>query len=99
MLNLKNFIVVFVGIRDEEVREYLFNVFDDLSGSLNFGLSLFLVSFFLRCKLFVCVSIWNFVEFKNLFFKGIFVEISGGLVYCIIGLSGSGKVDFLSILL
>lgn len=96
LLNPKNLIVVFVGTRDEEVREHLLNVSDDLSGSSNPGSSSFSASSSLRRKSFACVSIRNLVEPKNLLLKGISVEISGGLVYCIIGPSGSGKVDFLS---
>lgn len=95
LLNPKNLIVVFVGTRDEEVREHLLNVSDDLSGSSNPGSSSFSASSSLRRKSFACVSIRNLVEPKNLLLKGISVEISGGLVYCIIGPSGSGKSTFL----
>jgi ABC-type multidrug transport system fused ATPase/permease subunit len=85
-------LLLFVRIGDDNAREHLLTITDDSNGRLNHDSRSVSRDGSQRHKSLAHVSIQNLVEPKNNLLKGISVEIKPGLIYCIIGPSGSGKV-------
>lgn len=85
----------FVQIEDEEAREHLLTIPDGPNGRSDQYSRSVSQNGSERRKSSAHVSIQNLVEPKNNLLKGISVEVKTGQIYCIIGPSGSGKVNFL----
>lgn len=79
---------------EDDAREHLLTIPDDSNESSR-GLS---ENGSQRRKSSAHVSIQNLVEPKNQILKGISVQIKAGQVYCIIGPSGSGKVNLCQVI-